>query len=198
MAMQMKYGEHGHEVVVNGKEHAVRKITNEGAPSAFVDLRKLERILEDSRKQGIDLRFEVETEVCALTLVSKRRFEDVELGLRRDLDPPHSASAAEAGQKLFADLGPRAGGDLATSMRGEPLGNDVTVPVRHRDLLGVLREVIPQRLNVFELFVGRELVKARRRKCRLRHAASIPSSCWRQAATGGSTDGNPSADCSSS
>jgi len=134
----------------------------------------------------------------ARSLVSKRRLEDVELGLRRDLDPPHSASAAEAGQKLFADLGPRAGGDLATSMRGEPLGNDVTVPVRHRDLLGVLREVIPQRLNVFELFVGRELVKARRRKCRLRHAASIPSSCWRQAATGGSTDGNPSADCSSS
>ena len=71
-------------MVFHGKEHAVRKIRYEGAPSALVDLRKLERILEDSGKQGIDFRFEVEAEISALTLVSKRRLEDVELGLQRE------------------------------------------------------------------------------------------------------------------
>jgi hypothetical protein len=37
MAMQMKHGEHGHEVVFNGKEHAVRKITTRArrAPSSI-------------------------------------------------------------------------------------------------------------------------------------------------------------------
>ena len=31
--MQMKYGKHDHEIVFNRKEHAVRKITDEDAPS---------------------------------------------------------------------------------------------------------------------------------------------------------------------
>jgi hypothetical protein len=36
--------------------------------------------------------------------------------------------------------------------------------------------MIPERLNVFELLVRRELVKARRRNGRLRHVPSIPPS----------------------
>jgi hypothetical protein len=160
------------------EEHPVRKLANECPPSAFFDLRKLERILEDSRKDAIDLRFEAEAEVSALALVSKRRLENLELGLRRDIEPPHLPSGTEAGQELFADLRPRAGGDLAAAMRGEPLGNNLAVPVRHRDLLRMLREMVPQRLNVFELLIRRELVKARRRKRRLRHASSIPWPSW--------------------
>ena len=63
-----------------------------------------------------------EAEVSALTLVSKRRLEDVELGLRRDIEPPHLASGTQAGEKLFANLRPRAGCDLPASMRRETLG----------------------------------------------------------------------------
>ncbi len=47
-------------VDLNGKEHAVRKIADECPPGAFLDLRKLERILEDSRKSRIDLSLEME------------------------------------------------------------------------------------------------------------------------------------------
>jgi hypothetical protein len=36
--------------------------------------------------------------------------------------------------------------------------------------------MVPERLNVFQLLVGRELVEAWRWKRRLRHDASIPSS----------------------
>jgi hypothetical protein len=176
MAMQMKHGKHGNKVVFNGKEDAVRKITNQSAPGALVNLRKLERILEDSRKDGIDLRFEAEAEVSTLSLVSKRRFENLELGLGRNIELPHLACSAEAGQKLFANLRPRAGGHFAAPVRSEALGHNLAMPLGHRYLLRMLGEMIPKRLNVFELLVRRELVETRRRKRRLRHIRSIPPS----------------------
>ncbi len=165
----MKDGEHRDQVIFRSEEHAVRKIANECAPSAFLDLRKLERVVEKAREHGIDLNFKPETEAGALALISKRRFENLELGLRRDVEPPHLASGAEAGQKLFADLRPGAGRHLAATVRSNAFGNDLAMPVRHRHLLGMLGEMIPERLNVFELLVCRELVKARRRKGRRRH-----------------------------
>ena len=54
-------------------------------------------------------------------------------------------------------------------MGGKAFRDDVTMPVRQRDLLGMLGKMIPEGLNVFEFLVRRELVEARRRKGRLRH-----------------------------
>jgi hypothetical protein len=51
----------------------------------------------------------------------------------------------------------------------EAFGDDLPVPVRHRDLLGMLGEMLPERLDVFELLVRRQLVEAWRRKRRLGH-----------------------------
>lgn len=97
----------GHyEVVFNGKEDAVRKIPDEGAPSALLDLWELEWILEDSREDGIDLRFEAETEINAFPLVSKRRFENLELGLGRNIETPvmsgNSAASRESDRSYAA------------------------------------------------------------------------------------------------
>jgi hypothetical protein len=173
----MKHGYHRNEVVLRDEEHTVREIAKECPPSAFLDLRKLERILEQSRENGIDLRLKAEAEASTLALVPKRRLKNLELGLERDVEPPHLTSSAETGQKLFADLRPRAGGYLAATVCGEAFGYDLAMPVRHRYLLRMLREMIPERLNVFELLVRRELVETRRRKGRVRHVPSIAD--WR-------------------
>jgi hypothetical protein len=50
-----------------------------------------------------------------------------ELGLRRDVEPQHLASGAEAGQKLFANLRPGAGRRLAATVRGNSLGDDLAM-----------------------------------------------------------------------
>ncbi len=171
--MHMKNGKDCDDVTFRREEHAVREIANERSPSAFFNSRKLKRILQESREDLIDLRLKAETEVSTLALVSKRRLEDLELGLRRDVEPPHSPSSAEAGQQLFADFRPRAGSHFAATVGCEAFGDDLPVPVRHRDLLGMLGEMIPERLDVFELLVRRQLVEAWRRKRRLRHHQSI-------------------------
>ena len=48
-------------------------------------------------------------------------------------------------------------------MHGEAFGDDLAMPVRYRNVLRMLGEVIPERLNVFELLVRREILEARRR-----------------------------------
>src|SRR5262245_35604580 len=96
-----------------------------------------------------------------------------ELGLGREVEPPHSANGAEARQQLPADLRPGARGHLPAPVRSETFGNDLAMPVRDRHVLWALSEMVPERLNVFELLVRRELVEARGRKRRLRHDASI-------------------------
>lgn len=175
MPMQMQHGEHRNEIRFCREEDAVREITNKCSPSIFFNGRKLKRILKESREDRIDLRLEAEAEARTLALVSKRRLKNLELGLGRDVEPPHLADGAETGQQLLADLGPGPGGHLPATVCREALGNHFPVPLRHRDVLRVLGEVVPERLNVFELLVRRELVKAGRRKRRLRHDPSIAS-----------------------
>ena len=62
--------------------------------------------------------------------------------------------------ELFSDRRPRAGRDLQAPMRREPFDDDLTVPLWNRNLLGVFGKVVPQRLDVFELFVGRERIES--------------------------------------
>ena len=171
--MHVKYGEHRNEIGFQCEIHGVRKNTNDRSANAFLNDRKLERIIDESGEDGIDLRFEADTEANALALVSKGGLENFELGFGRNIEPPHSASSAEAGQKFVADFRPRAGRDLATSMRGEAFGDDLAMPVRYRHVLRMLGEVIPERLNVFELLVWREILEAGRRNRGLRHMSSI-------------------------
>ena len=96
--MHMKDGENRDDVAFRRKEHAVREIANERPPTAFFNGRKLKRILLESREEPIDLCLKAKAEVSALALVSKCRLENLELGLGRDVEPPHSACSAEAGQ----------------------------------------------------------------------------------------------------
>lgn len=168
--MQMQHREHCYEVRFGREEDAVREIANERAPSALFYGRTLKRILDESREDCVDLRFETETEALTLALVPKRGLEDLELGLGRDVEAPHSAFGAEAGQQLFADLRPRAGSHFTATVGRKALGNDLAVPVGHRNVLRMLGKMIPERLDVFELLVRRELVEAWRRKRRLPHA----------------------------
>ena len=86
-------------------------------------------------------------------------------------------SGAEPGQEFVADFGPRARRDFAPSMRSEAFGNDLAMPVRYRYILRMLGEVIPERLNVIELLVWREIFKAGRWNAGLRHASSIRPPC---------------------
>jgi hypothetical protein len=154
----------------------ILKITYQGTPNAVLDDRKLERILQKPGEGRIDLRFEAEAETLTLALVPKRRLEDLELGLGRNVEPPHLPDGAEARQQLLADLRPGTRGHLATSIRRKALGNDLAMPVRDRNIFWMVSEMIPERLNVFQLLVRRELVEAGRWKRRLRHDASISSS----------------------
>jgi hypothetical protein len=126
-------------------------------------------------EDAIDLRLKAEAEALTLALVSKRRRENLEVGLGRDVEAPHLTNSAETRQQLLADLRPGARGHLAAPVGGEPIGNDLTMPVRDGHFVWMLGEMVPERLNVFQLLVRRELVKARRRKRRLRHVTSIPS-----------------------
>ena len=171
--MHVKYGEHRQEIGFQCEIHGVRKNTNDRSANAFLDYWKLEGIIDEPGEDGIDLRFEAYAEANALAFVSKRGLKDLELGLGRNIEAPHSVSSAKAGEKFFADLRPRAGSNLPTSMRREAIRNDLSVPVRNRHLLRMLGEVIPERLNVLELLLWREILEAGRRNGRLRHMSSI-------------------------
>ncbi len=151
--MQMKDGKHRGEFFAHGEELTVREIANERPPSTLLDLWKLQGILDESCENRLDFSFESKAKAGALALISKRCFEHLKLGLERDVEPPHSASGAQTGEKLFADLWPGARARLATTVCGEAFGNDLPVPVWHGHLLGVLREMSPQRLNVFEFLI---------------------------------------------
>lgn len=104
-------------------------------------------------KDAADLRLEAETQVRALSLVPKRRFEDLELGFARQLEAPHLPTGVEAGEELFANLRPGAGAHVPAAVCGETLGNDLAMPVGCRHVVRVLSQVVPQRLNVRELLV---------------------------------------------
>ena len=71
--MQVKCGEHRDHLIINGKEDAVWEMSNERPASAIFDFRELKGILQQSREQVVDIRFEPESETWALALVSKRR-----------------------------------------------------------------------------------------------------------------------------
>jgi hypothetical protein len=74
-----------------------------------------------------------------------------------------SASGAEAGEELLSNFRPGTRCDLTTTMCGEAFSDDLAVPVRNRHFVRVFGKVIPECLDVFELFVGRELIEPRRR-----------------------------------
>jgi hypothetical protein len=61
--------------------HGVRKNVNDCPANAFLNDRKLERIVGESGEDGIDLRFEADTQANALALVSKRGIENLDFGL---------------------------------------------------------------------------------------------------------------------
>ena len=84
----------------NVKYTAVRKNSNNRSPNAFLNDRKLERIVDEPSEDGINLRFEADTQADALALVSKCGLENLELGFGRDIESPHSAGGAEAGQEV--------------------------------------------------------------------------------------------------
>lgn len=174
MAMQMENREHRNQIGLGGEEHPVREIAHQRAAKIWLDDGKLKRILQNPREGGIDLRLKPEAEGFALTLVSKRGLEDLELSLGGDVQPPHLPNGAEAGQQLLANVRPRPRTHLAAPVRRKPLGQDLAMPVGNRYVLWMLDEMVPEGLNVLELLVWRELVEARRRKCRLRHDDSIP------------------------
>ena len=79
--MHVKYGEHRNEIGFQCEIHGVRKNANDCSANAFLNDRKLERIIEESGEDRIDLRFETDTEANALALVSKRSLENLDLGL---------------------------------------------------------------------------------------------------------------------
>src|SRR3977135_759022 len=76
------------------------EMADERPPSAFFDLRKLKGILQHSREQAIHVRFKPESEAWALALISKRRLEDLELGLRRDVEAPHHYAVRRGARTL--------------------------------------------------------------------------------------------------
>ncbi len=171
--MHVKYGEHRNEIGFRCEIHGVRKNANDCSANAFLNYGKLERIVDESVEDGIDLRFEANTEANALALVSKRGLENLELGLGRDFESPHSAGSAEPSKEFVADLRPRARRDFAASMRSEAFGDDLAMPVRYGYILRMIGEVIPERLNVLELLVWREVFETGRRNGGLRHMSSI-------------------------
>jgi hypothetical protein len=98
VSMQLQHAEYTNEVYVGRKEDAVREIAEERSSSAFFHRRKLKRILENSREHRIDLRLETEPKAGTFALVTKRRLEDLELGLGRDVETPHSANSANGAE----------------------------------------------------------------------------------------------------
>ena len=69
--MHVKYGEHRNEIGFQCEIHGVRKNSNDRSPNAFLNDRKLERIVDEPSEDGINLRFEADTQADALALVSK-------------------------------------------------------------------------------------------------------------------------------
>ena len=67
---------------------------------------------------------------------------------------------------------------FTAAMCGEPLGDDLAMPVGNRHLFRMLREMVPERLDVFEFLLRRKLVKARRwngRQCHVSKYTVVPA-----------------------
>jgi hypothetical protein len=136
MTMEMEYREYCDQIAFLREENAVREITNQGTPNIFFDNRELKRILDESGEHRVDL-----------------RFEDLEFGFGRDIKPPHLADGSETFQQLFADVGPSPRCHFSAAVGCKPFRNDVTMPVWDWNILRTLGEVVPERLDVLELFV---------------------------------------------
>lgn len=95
-----------------------------------------------------------------------------------------SARVAQAGQEVFADLGPGTGSRLSAAMGGKTFGYHAAVPVRYGDVLGTFGNTLPERLNVLELLVWGEFVEAGGWNGRLRHAPVYDWSRSRQPVIG--------------
>ena len=63
----------------NVKYTATEKL-DDRSPNAFLNDRKLERIVDEPSEDGINLRFEADTQADALALVSECGLENLELG----------------------------------------------------------------------------------------------------------------------
>lgn len=168
--MMVKHREYANPLVGCRKEHRVREIADQRSPRPSPCLGKLQGILDQSRENGTDPGLKAEAKPGTLAFVSKRRLEHLEFGLGRDIEAPHLRSRTEAGEEFLADLGPRPKSGFAATIRRKALCQDTTVPLRHRDLLGMLREMLPERLDVLQLFFGGEFLEAGWRKSGLRHA----------------------------
>jgi hypothetical protein len=130
-------------------------------------------MLQESGEDRSHLRLEPKAEALPLAFVSKRGLEDLELGLRRHVESPHSANGAKVGQQLLAYLGPGTRCHPAAPVCSQALGYDLAMPIRNGDLFRMLGEMVPERLDVFELLVWRQLVETRRGKRGLCHDSSI-------------------------
>lgn len=115
-------------------------------------------------------------EIRTLTFVTKRRLEDLDLGLDRSIGPPHQRAVRSRTRRSSRVSRLGAGGRLAAAECGKPFADELVMPVGDGHLLKMRGQMIPECLNVFELLVGRKLVKPGRGNRRLCYAATTSAS----------------------
>jgi len=53
------------------------------------------------------------------------------------------------------------------------ISDDLSMPILDRNEVRMIREMIPRRVDIFDVVVGREFVDTCRRNCWLRHGGSF-------------------------
>lgn len=80
-----------------------------------------------------------------------------------DASARSALGCSELLEEPIADLTPRAHGSGILAVLLESIAHEPPMPIRHRNPLVLLRDATPQRLDVPNLLVGRQVVKARGR-----------------------------------
>ncbi len=74
-----------------------------------------------------------------------------------------SLAARQIPKELVANLCPRAGGVSVASILGQPVAEQLQVPIWNADLIGRRGDPIPERLDVVEVLINCQVVEARGR-----------------------------------
>jgi hypothetical protein len=151
------------DLVVQGEEDSKRKAMEDCPPDVAEDSGELARRLLDALKRRTGSLEELHTQTRPLALIPNRRLEGIHLRLRANPQPGHLARSQPPLETL-ENLLPWKSFVWSCAVGGQPLLQEFPLPVGKRHLIDASGDVIPERLDVCDLLIDRELVKARRRQ----------------------------------
>ena len=172
----MEDGEHDDRMIRCPKVNGEGERLEQSSPNFAGYAGELERPFAYARECLIDIAEEPLVKPGALVLVPTRGILEIGLGERPNGEPAgHSCLAVvvELLPEAFLDDVPVVAGVRIDVELPYALVDDLAVPARNRDRLRRCRDSVPQRLQVVDFLVDRQVIEARRREWNgFRHGTS--------------------------